>query len=321
MNPIQAKDRPVYFSPRRLAHSNQFVSDYVKACDFYRDVFGFAEAYRQPDNLASFLSNGNTYHDFALIDLRSHYAPEGQKPGLNHLAFEVESEAALVESYKRAVADGIGPMRAADHDVAHSIYMRDPDGNAVEFYADVVEDWEEARKGIIIKQKPKWEPGVTNVPDARCLVNPHPRLKRLEGALVQGKRVTHIGLSVRDFDAMFEFYTTVAGLKTYFGDRSGPCVLLAGSASTGDIALIRQAQAPAGMHHVGVEVWSERDLDAAMRGAERLGATIVREVNHASRRAVSVADTDGLVMQLYVDRDWRPEVIASASEEDLPYLL
>ncbi|WP_374624693.1 VOC family protein [Pandoraea sp.] len=309
------------FSSRRLAHANLFVSDYVKACDFYRNVFGFAEAYRQPDNLASFLSNGNTYHDFALVDIQSKYAKAGQQPGLNHLAFEVDSEANLVHAYKAALAAGIRFIGPADHDVAHSIYLKDPDGNEVEFYADVVENWEEARKGIIVKQKPKWVPGETNVPDTRHLYNPNPNLKRLADTLIHGKRVTHMALVTRDFAAMFRFYTEVAGLQPFFSSRDGTSVLLAGTVSTGDIALIRDERATPGLRHVGVEVWSEEDLRAAVEGVAEFGGKVVRDVNHASRHAVCVKDADGLVMQLYVNKDWTPGTIATASSEDLPFLL
>ena len=69
-----------FFRPRRLGHANLFVSDYVEAQKFYYSVAGIHEAYRQPDNMASFITNGNTYHDFGLTDIHSPYAPKGQKP-------------------------------------------------------------------------------------------------------------------------------------------------------------------------------------------------------------------------------------------------
>ncbi|MFP3709308.1 VOC family protein [Paraburkholderia sp. SIMBA_009] len=322
MDTTLQESAPQFFASRRLAHANVFVSDYMAASDFYQRVFGFAEAYRQPDNLASFMSNGNTYHDFALVDIKSKYARKGQRPGLNHLAFETSSEGELVRSYQRARAAGIEFLFTANHDVAYSIYMRDPDGNEVEFYADVVEDWVEARKGIIIKKKPEWIPGETNVPDERHLYHANPSMLRREDALAQGKRVTHMAIAARDFDGMYAFYTSVAGLHAVVGDAQSDCVLLAGSASTGDLALIRaQDDAHAPMHHIGVEVWSEQDLDAAARGIEACGGRVLREVDHASRRALSVADSDGLVLQLYVNRDWRPEVIRTASAHDLPWLV
>ncbi|WP_341249127.1 hypothetical protein [Cupriavidus pauculus] len=64
-----------------------------------------------------------------------------------------------------------------------------------------------------------------------------------------------------------------------------------------------------------------RSTDAAISKAEQAGGKVINVVDHPSRRAVSVADMDGIVMQLYVNRDWRPEVIATASPLDLPYLV
>jgi catechol 2,3-dioxygenase len=40
-----------------------------------------------------------------------------------------------------ASASGLDISRTADHQIADSIYMRDPDGNVVEFCSDNVEDW------------------------------------------------------------------------------------------------------------------------------------------------------------------------------------
>ncbi len=150
-----------FFRPRRLGHANLYVGDYLAAQKFYYQVAGFNEAYRQPDNLASFVSNGNSYHDLTLVDVHSHYNSAHEPPGLNHIAFELETEADLAAGYDRAVAAGL-EFHTADHDVAHSLYAHDPDGNGVELYADVVKNWRAVRSGIIIKQKPKYVPGVTS---------------------------------------------------------------------------------------------------------------------------------------------------------------
>ena len=153
-----------FFRPRRLGHANLFVSNYQNAADFYQRVVVFRDAYRQPDNQASFLSNGNTYHDLALTDMRSKYAAKGQKPGLWHLAFELENEQDLVEGYNRAKNADVEFAFVMDHDVARSVYKNDPDGNMVEIYADVESDWRAMRQGTIIKEKPKWIPGIASKP-------------------------------------------------------------------------------------------------------------------------------------------------------------
>ena len=84
-------ERPTtYFRTRRLGHANVWVSSFEKLYEFYHDVLGFNKAYIQPDNKASFVSNGNSHHDFGMVDVKSHYASRAdQAPGLNHLGFEL----------------------------------------------------------------------------------------------------------------------------------------------------------------------------------------------------------------------------------------
>jgi catechol 2,3-dioxygenase len=152
------------FRPRRLGHANFYVGDYLNALTFYTSVAGLNEAYVQPNNLASFVSNGNTYHDVGLIDVKSRHNHDHKPAGLNHLAFELETEADLVAGYDRAVAAGVTFASVQDHDVAHSLYTSDPEGNVVEIYADVIKDWRSNRHGVINKEKPNWIPGVTSTP-------------------------------------------------------------------------------------------------------------------------------------------------------------
>lgn len=299
-----------HFAPRRLAHANLFVGDYQRAAIYYRDVFGFEEVYSQPDNKASFISNGNTYHDFALVDINSRYARPGQLPGLNHLAFEVESEAALVESYRAAVAAGVQYRSTEDHDVAHSLYQKDPDGNEVELYADVVEDWRTARNGVFSKKKPKWVPGETNVPLTTHLYPQNPQIRVIDHALIHCRRVTHVAFIAQDFAAMYHFYTAIVGLTPLAGGLEQSYVLLAGTHSQGDLVLYRNdVESALPMHHVGVEVWREADLDAALNNIESTGGTLLGHYDTPARRVVFVQDPDGLPIQLYVNRDWRAETI------------
>ncbi|WP_109476122.1 VOC family protein [Paraburkholderia sp. C35] len=311
-----------FFKPRRLAHANVFVSDHQRASDYYRDVFGFEEVYNQPDNKASFISNGNTYHDFALVDIGSRYAKPGQQPGLNHVAFEVESEAALVEGYRAAVAAGVVYRSPEDHDVAHSLYQKDPDGNEVELYADVVQDWRSARNGSFSKKKPKWVPGETNVPLTDALYPVDPEIRVIDGALVHGRRVSHVALIAQNFDAMVDFYTNIVGLNAIVGGRDHAFALLAGTHSMGDLVLYRQdVPSHMPMHHIGVEVSSDADLDAALAGIEASGGKLSAAHDHAARRVVFVHDLDGLPIQLYVNREWTLENIRSIDADIAPYLI
>ncbi len=319
-NPLTRQ--PAYFRPRRLAHANIFVSDYEKLFDFYHRIAGFEEVYRQPDNRASFISNGNTYHDMALTDVQSKYAAEGQKPGLFHIAFEVENEVELVEGYQRAVGNGVHFDTTEDHDVAHSLYQTDPDGNGTELYADVVEDWRTARNGVFSKKKPKWIPGVTTPPlEQRCFPVA-PEIRVVKDAVFHPRRVSHVAFVAKDFEAMFDYYTGVLGLNPIVGNRSGEHAVLAGTFSEGDVTLFRKTPGrEIGMHHIGIEVLNESDLESSLLDLLKTDVAVVREVDHPARRAVVIADPDGQLLQFYVNRDWHSVQLANLSPEDALYLL
>jgi catechol-2,3-dioxygenase len=55
-------------------------------------------------------------------------------PAARHVAFEVESLAALQDWYARAKANGIAVEFALNHRCSLSLYLHDPEGNAVEVY-------------------------------------------------------------------------------------------------------------------------------------------------------------------------------------------
>ena len=310
------------FHPRRLGHANLYVSDYERAQEFYYRVAGFHEVYRQPDNQASFISNGNTYHDFGLTDVRSHYAPKGQKPGLFHLAFEVETEAQLVEDFYRAEAAGEKFPKIRDHDVAHSLYRDDPDGNMMEIYADVIRDWRAVRSGIIIKEKPEWVPGVTNPPSTERNYPIDPEIRVVKDAIFHSTKVTHVAMVAADYEAMYRFYTYVVGLSPLTGGPKAPFAVLTGTCGVGDLTLLRRRPGlEPGFHHVGIMVQDEPDLARSLAALGGAGIKLEREVVHAARRTVCIKDPDGIGLHFYVNRDWTPSALADVDAETAAYLL
>jgi catechol 2,3-dioxygenase len=306
-----------YFRTRRLGHANMWVSDYEAQYEFYYRVLGFNKSYIQPDNKGAFVSNGNSHHDFGMIDVKSHYASRAdQKAGLNHLGFELRNEVELVEGYRRAIAAGIKFVDTADHDVAHSAYIQDPDGNEIELYADVVPDWRAVRAGTVIKDKPKYVPGVSSQPLAEEFFVRNPTYLTVEGAVFHPLRTPHAALIARDFEAMSDFYTDFVGLKAFAGGRNTNFAILAGSHSNGDVVLHRaRKRASPGLHHVGVLVRDESELDQAPGALAKIGVKIDSEVDHPARRVVTILDPDNLRVQMYVSRDWRPSCLARVDPE------
>jgi catechol 2,3-dioxygenase len=316
--PAAARD---FFRPRRLGHTNLFVGDYLKAQQFYYQVAGFNEGYRQPDNLASFLSNGNSYHDLTLVDVKSHYNHGHCGPGMNHIAFELENEVDLADGWRRAKAAGV-EFRCADHDVAHSLYTSDPDGNGVEFYADVVKDQREARKGIIIKQKPEYIPGVTSPAKTERFYPVNPTIDVVPEAMFHSRRCSHVLLTTGRFDEMFAYYRDIGGLRPFWSDARGTVAIFAGTHSLGDVTLVRQRGGqPIGMHHFGLEVHDEADLVAGAKKAGAAGLEIVREIDHPARHSLCIKDPDGLIVQFYANLDFRPERLNDVDEDTALYLL
>jgi len=310
-----------FFRPRRLGHANLFVADYVEAQKFYFSVAGIHEAYRQPDNMASFITNGNTYHDFGLTDIRSPYAPKGQKPGLFHLALELENEVDLVAGYKLACAAGVKFSHTRDHDVAHSLYLRDPDGNMIEIYADVIRDWWTNRHGTIIKKKPEYIPGISSVPTAEINYPVNPEIKTVPEAIFHSQRVAHVALATANLSEMIRFYVDVIGLSPVCVNERSHAVLR-GTDSLGVITLLNlRPGMVTGFHHVGIEVESESNLDQALIQLAEKGIAVQRHVEHPARRAVSILDSSGIPTQFFVNRDWRPTVIATIDEDQVPYIL
>jgi len=301
-----------YFSPRRLGHANLWVSDYERAYDYYRNVIGFEHAYIQPDNQASFVSNGNTYHDYGLIDIHGRYAKPGQNPGLNHFAFELRNELELAEGYRRAKAAGVQFSSLQDHDVAHAAYQLDPDGNQVEVYADVVADWRAARSGVIIKEKPAYVPGESSEPVKEELYPKNPEIHVVKEALFHPRKVAHVSLVTKDFGAMLDFYIDVIGLVPFAGDRNSDFIILRGSASNGDLVLHQSVPGEeTGLHHVGIEVLDEAGLASAKKVLPGKGIKLDSEIDHPARVALTIIGMDGVRAQFFVNRDWRPESLRS----------
>jgi len=311
-----------YFKPRRLGHANLFVTDYKRAADFYLDVVGYQEAYRQPDNMASFSSNGNTYHDFALTDVSGKYGGPHQLPGLNHFAVELETERDLVDGYNAAVEDGVEIDFVMDHDVARSVYFTDPEGTMVEVYADVDRNWRENRKGIIIKKKPVWVPGVTSAPLDDPQYVPDPEIDFIKDAVFHGRKVTHVGLVVEKLEAMVDYYTRIVGLKLFAGGPSSSYAILGGTVCDYAVTLFRRHPGlEVGLHHVGIEVWGEDDLKGSLKAAQGRGIEIIKEIDSPARHAVTIKDPDGIHLQFFVDKTWTRDAVSDLDEDTALYLV
>jgi catechol 2,3-dioxygenase len=120
-----------------IGHVLLRVADEEASKRFYRDVLGFRVAEQDPEHGGVFMTLG---HGFHTLDITQHPAPaDAVRPvrgqlGLVHIAFKVDSYAALRDAYAHLLANGVEIERAVDHVCQRSIYFTDPDGNGLEVY-------------------------------------------------------------------------------------------------------------------------------------------------------------------------------------------
>ncbi len=113
------------------------VANLERSLSFYRDVLGFQVTQRY-GTTAVFLSAGGYHHHIGL----NTWAGEGAPPpppgctGLFHAAILYPNRLELAKSLKRLLDHDVPLEGASDHGVSEAIYLRDPDGNGLEFYCD-----------------------------------------------------------------------------------------------------------------------------------------------------------------------------------------
>lgn len=298
----------VHFRPRRLGHANLFVTNLDRSMDFYNRVCGLEEVRREPGISAGFLTNGNTHHDVGLIevgdDTRSGIGGYTQVAksrmkgaGLNHLGWELDNEKQLVEAYQRALAADVKIHRTTDHQISHSVYVFDPEGNLNEFYADAMHDWRTVfnpdREDLVSNH---WDP-LEAPPSAEPKYDPDPDLRRVDGAVFNSLRITHAVLVARDLARLRRFYEDVGGLEPVY--EQGSFVCLKGTSARYDLVLFqaREGLAP-GLHHVCFEVRNDSlaDGEAALSG---MGFDTERRIENDSKRSIFVKDPDGIGVEFY----------------------
>lgn len=137
---------------KELGHVVLYVTDIEKVAGFYRDVLGFKEIDRQ-HGFAVF-STGRTHHEMLLIEVGGMPREREVKPGLYHIGFKVaDSTEELREVYRELKEKRVHIVGTGDHTVTHSIYILDPDGNELELYADISDEWKKNPKAILAPTK------------------------------------------------------------------------------------------------------------------------------------------------------------------------
>lgn len=127
----------------KIGHIHLTVSDLERSVKFYRDLLGF-EITATFGSSAVFLSAGGYHHHIGLNTWSGTDAvpPPPGHTGLYHFAILYPSRYELAKILKKLYEVNYPLEGASDHGVSESIYLKDPDGNGVELYADrPLDDW------------------------------------------------------------------------------------------------------------------------------------------------------------------------------------
>ena len=327
-----SRDTPI-FRTRRLGHVNFFVDDLERSTEFYNSVCGLALEFVETGLKASFLGTGHTPHDVGCIETTKGQDRRGKdghlqipkevgaKPGLNHLAWEIDNEAELVAGYRRCREAGLKINRLADHQIAHSIYMNDPDGNVIEFYVDTVQDWRNVLHGELELITSVWDPDA-RPPNPRPLYEDDAPRREVATAPIHPYRLSHAVLASPDPQRLASFYAKVAGLQPV-GNR-GDLHVLRGSHPGYDQTLVIVASngsTAAGLHHFAFELTEPAALETAARELARRHIDVERNVVAEAKRSLLLCDPDGQRVEFFV-RSAPNRANSGASEVPLaPYLI
>jgi catechol 2,3-dioxygenase len=141
----------------RIGHVHLTVSNLERSLGFYRDILGFEVTSHYGDS-AVFLSAGGYHHHIGL----NIWAGKGATPaapghtGLYHFAILYPNRKELAQALQSLTDNKYPVDGASDHGVSEAIYLRDPDDNGIELYADRPRDkWPKNADGSIDFGPPK----------------------------------------------------------------------------------------------------------------------------------------------------------------------
>ncbi len=135
---------------QRIGHVLLKVADIERSKAFYANVLGFEVVEEDPEHGGVFMSLGMDGHTLDLSPVDDPATAQqltANRVGVHHIAFQVDSEAALKNAYFSLQDQGIEVVRAIDHVSQKSIYFHDPDGNRLEIYYELPNAPELFRQG------------------------------------------------------------------------------------------------------------------------------------------------------------------------------
>jgi catechol 2,3-dioxygenase len=133
---------------KRVGHVVLKMRDLEKAKQFYVDFLGMKIG-NEAEGRGMFLRFGDYHHDIAIFKTGDDAdPPKENQVGLVHVALVCDSDEVVRGYFDKAKASGVEITGWTDHDVTHSLYLKDPEGNTIELYAETGYDWQNNGMGF-----------------------------------------------------------------------------------------------------------------------------------------------------------------------------
>ena len=316
------------FDPRRIGHVNLIVGELERSTRFYGEVCGLALEFSETGLRGNFMGSGTTHHDLGIIErtTEDRYGKDGHlqipksaaaQVRLNHIAWEMDTERDLVDAIERADQAGVAVARIVDHQISHSVYLKDPDGNMLEFYADVIRDWRSVLHGEVDHITSVWRPDpATASTESLWEASPTPRC--VDGARFHPLRLSHAVLATDDLECMTDFYQRVVGLSLAYGDGSMSLLRASHAKARYELAIVRSAS-ERGLHHFSFEVSSEAELESVGGSTSVAETPVVHRAAGPLKDGVFVSDPDGFRVEFFVPRGGATADLAAVPPDRLAF--
>ncbi|HUQ20894.1 MAG TPA: VOC family protein [Gemmatimonadaceae bacterium] len=184
-----------------MSHSLQLRSVHLRVADlsrsvaFYVDQLGLVSLTSRPEQVELAVAESAK----SVLTLTQDATAPAQKrdaAGLFHAAMLLESRAALGHWLRTSAEAGVNFDGFSDHGVSEAIYLTDPDGNGLEFYADRPRDHWPIRDGEL-----QMGTDPLAIPELLAAGSDH------RGPPLVSARWGHLHLRVSDLDRSEAFYT------------------------------------------------------------------------------------------------------------------
>lgn len=243
------------------------IADLARSRDFYVRRLGFIENSVTADRLELSTSAESAVILTLLADQPGAARPPPEAAGLFHAALLLASRSSLASWLQFGAAQGLEFEGFSDHGVSEAIYLSDPDGNGLEFYADRPrEQWPFADGEIAMTTRPL---------DIRSLLDEaEPTLQPLIGT-----SWGHLHLRVTDLVRSEKFYRETLGLAVM--QRNYPGARFLG--------------ADGYHHHLGLNTWGNPRMPRPPGTTGLIQAVLAHAATDTVRE---ISDPDGIRLRV-----------------------